>query len=369
MTTQNTIEVVVSLTAPLHLAYPGNYSDGLSRTITQTLYVEGKKHSLPYYPANGFRGGLRRQIADMICDSVAETEGPIPGELYNGLHCGASSGSPDQTAKSIEEIIRARSHVYMGLFGGGARTHESMYAVSDMLPILDATLRAGMVPEAFRAEFCPPAYKDKDGVERQVEPFSLIGERHFVRVDDLYRVMDPEGIANTVASPIETVNQHQMAVGINKAERQAEGDVKATKEDVANIQSIQTIAAGTPMYFRVDLKSDATEAQAGAILLGILGLLEENNFGCMGRWGFGRVKLEGIYTQFGGVSREEMGVVTDVAILPEGVKALIEQAQAEIRAIRKDDIADFFKDFSVEAKKKKAKKGAAAAASADSEVE
>ena len=362
MTTQNMIEVVVSLTAPLHVAYPGNYNDGLSRTITQSVYVDGKKHSLPYYPANGFRGSLRRQIADMICDNIAETEGPISGDLYNGLHCGASSGSPDKTAKSIEEIIRARSHVYMGLFGGGARSHESMYAVSDMLPILDATLRTGMVPEVFRTEFCPPLYKDKDSVERHMEPYTLISERHFVRVDDLYRVMDPEGIAKTVANPVDTVNQHQVAVGINKAERQEEGDTKTVKEDVANIQSIQTIAAGTPMYFRIDLKSDATEVQVGAILLGILGLLKENNFGCMGRWGFGRVKLHGIYTRFGGISSEEMGVVTDIAALPEGVKALIEQAQTEIKAIRKDDIADFFKDFSAdkkaEAKKKKTGKAA-----------
>lgn len=358
----NTIEVSVSLTAPMHVAYPGNYSEGLSRTITQAINVDGKKTSLPYYPANGFRGGLRRVIADMICDSISATEGPISGELYNGLHCGASSGSPDQTAKSIEEIIRARSHVYMGLFGGGARAHESMYAVSDMIPILDATIRTGMVPEKYRAYVT--VNKGKDGVEYHTEPYALIDERHFVRVDDLYRVANPNMITQTVASPIETVASYQEAVGINKAERQSgEGGTKTVKEDVANIQSIQTVAAGTPMYFRIDLKSDVTEAQAGAILLGVLGLLKENNFGCMGRWGFGRVKALDISMNFGGQKMGKLFEGNGEVSLPEEMQRLADMARAEIAAVRIADISDFFKDFSADKKaaakeKKKAAKAA-----------
>ncbi len=359
----NSIEVAASLTAPMHVAYPDNYvkgeGGGLSKTITQTITVGGKRMSLPYYPANGFRGGLRRVIADMICDSIAATEGAISGELYNGLHCGASSGSPDQTAKSIEEIIRARSHVYMGLFGGGARTHESMYAASDMLPILDATIGAGMVPARYRDGYVSQIV-GKDGVERYTEPYALIDERHFVRVDDLYRVTDPSGIAKTVADPIGTVTRHQEAVGINKAERQGEGEAK--KEDVANIQSIQTIAAGTPMYFRIDMKSDATEAQAGALLLGIAGLLTQNNFGCMGRWGFGRVKPIDISMNFGGELTGGLFENNAEFSMPANMARYVDQAREEIAAIRVADIAAFFEDFS--AGKKAAKKAAKAAKAA-----
>ncbi|MBE7540622.1 MAG: type IV CRISPR-associated protein Csf2 [Rhodocyclaceae bacterium] len=358
----NSIEVALSLTAPMHVAYPDNYvkSEGLSKTITQTITVGDKKMSLPYYPANGFRGGLRRVIADMICDSIAVTEGTISGELYNGLHCGASSSSPDQTAKSIEEIIRARSHVYMGLFGGGARTHESMYAASDMLPILNATISAGMVPARYRDGYVSQIV-GKDGVVRHIEPYELIDARHFVRIDDLYRVMDPVGINKTVTSPVEAVTSHQEAIGIHRAQDEEilKNEGKKHPRDVSQLQSVQTIAAGTPMFFRIDMKSDATEAQAGALLLGIAGLLTQNNFGCMGRWGFGRVKPLDISMNFGGELTGGLFENNAEFSMPENMARYVDQARKEIAAIRTADIAAFFEDFSAD--KKAAKKAAKAA--------
>ena len=365
----NSIEVVLSLTSPLHLAYPGNYSKGLSRTITQPVTIEGETRHVPYYPANGFRGGLRRIVADLICDCIKEVEGPVSGELYNGLHCGASSGSPDKNAKSIEEIVRARQHVYMGLFGGGARTHESMYAVSDMLPILDATTRTGMVPPRLRDAYVSQK-SSKDGADYYLQPGAIIGERHFVRVDDLYRVSDVEGIVRNVENPMETVLQHQEKVGINKADRQNPegGDDKAVKEDVANLQAIQAIAAGTPMYFAIDFKSDITEEQIGAILLGLSGLLRENNFGCMGRWGFGRVKCLDITLRRGAESfGKSFGIDEDFA-LPADLQSYADKAKEVISAIRIADIEEFFKDSSAEKKaaekKSKADKKAVKAAGA-----
>ena len=358
---KNTIDVVLTLASPLFVAYPDNYSEGLSRTITKPVNVGGRKHEVPYYPANGFRGAFRRAIADRICDHLKATESAVPGDLYNGLHCGASSGSPDQSALTIEEIVRARKHVYMGLFGGGARTHESMYAVSDMNPIIDATVAAGCVPERYREEYVVP-HTSKDGAVSFLQPYQIIGERHFLRVDDLYRVMNPDLIQRTVANPIETVAAHQAAVGVNKEDRKG----GAVKEDVANLQSFQTVAEGTPMHFRVDLKADATEGQIGAMLLALEAVFIENYFGGAGRQGMGRVKVAEIVFDIGGAKFAWGGnsLYKDGEFqLPDEAARFVDVAKAEIEAIRMADIAPFFEDFSAgkkaDAKAKKAAKTAA----------
>ena len=355
---QNTIDVVLTLASPMYVAYPDNYDDGLSRTITKPVTIDGKKHEVPYYPANGFRGGLRRVIAGLICDHLKATECAVPGDLYNGLHCGASSGSPDQTAQSIEEIIRVRNHVYMGLFGGGARTHESMYAVSDMNPILDATIRTGSVPEKYREGYVAPL-STGDGGLSFLQPFQIIGKRHFLRVDDLYRVTDAELINRTVADPIATVNAHQAAVGLNKEDRKG----GAKKEDVANLQAFQTIAEGTPMHFRIDMKSDITQEQVGALLIALESLFVENYFGGVGRQGMGKVRVREMTLQVGSetLAWEESALYRgeDFA-LPASAAPFVDAAKEAIGNIRMADIAPFFEDFSAgkkaDAKAKKAAK-------------
>lgn len=354
---KNSINVVLTLASPLYLAYPGNYSEGLSRTITKPVTVGGRKHDVPYYPANGFRGAFRRAIADRICDNLKATESAVPGDLYTGLHCGASSGSPDGSASTIEEIVRVRKHVYMGLFGGGARTHESMYSVSDMNPILDVTVSAGCVPECYREEYVVPQLKD--GAVNFLLPYQIIGQRHFLRVDDLYRVNNVDQIVRTVDNPVETVTAHQIAVGISLEGRKG----GATKEDVSNLQSFQTVAEGTPMHFGIDMKADITAGQVGALLLALQDVFIENYFGGAGRQGMGRVNVCEIAADVGG----EMFVWNGPALysrgeftLPAEAGRFVDVAKAEIGAIRIADIAPFFEDFSAgkkaEAKAKKTAK-------------
>ena len=357
---KNTINVVLTLTSPLYVAYPDNYIKGLSRTITKPMTHGGIDYDVPYFPANGFRGAFRRVIADRICDHLKATESAVPGDLYNGLHCGASSGSPDQSAKTIEEIVRARKHVYMGLFGGGARSHESLYSVSDMNPILDLTVSTGIVPDRYREDYVIPQHKD--GVTSFLKPYQIIGKRHFVRIDDMYRVADPEQILRTVANPVETVSAHQVSVGVNKKEREEGG----SKEDVANLQSFQSIAEGTAMHFVVDLKPHATQAQIGAILIAMEALFIENYFGGAGRQGMGRVKVTEMSLDLGGEKFAWGGETlyrNGNFELPSDSGRFVDAAKVEIEAIRMADIAPFFEDFSAAKKASdKAKKAAKATA-------
>lgn len=57
------IDVTLTLASPLYVAYPGNYDDTkkISYTTKLPVMIDGQLQYIPYYPANGFRGALRRK--------------------------------------------------------------------------------------------------------------------------------------------------------------------------------------------------------------------------------------------------------------------------------------------------------------------
>jgi CRISPR type IV-associated protein Csf2 len=362
-----TIDVVLSLTSPLYVAFPDNQDkENISRTTKTPFMVDGRVQYVPIYPANGFRGGLRRKAAYRLGNHFKANEGPIPGDLYLGLSCGASSGSPDQTALSVEEILRARENVYMGLFGGGARLHQSMYRVSDLLPIIDTTIRAGAVPEFCREKIQAKASRESAVGPEYAGPWELLGSRTSIRVDDLYRVMNPAEIANTVADPIQSVARYQAAVLANKKGRKDDDEAKS---DVANMMGIETIAAGVPFHFRIDLDVAADDAKLGLLLLCLSDLFSENAFGGWVRCGFGKVRVESMHVQFDDALMKWDQFYDDNGSfeLPTEATPFVQAANAAIGNLKIADMAEFFEDFSAGAKAKqkadaKAKKEAKASA-------
>lgn len=354
---KNTIDVILNLASPLYEAYPGNYKDGLSYTMKKRVYVDGQIVHVPFYAANGFRGGLRRMIAARIVNHLAATGGAISGELYNGLRCGASGSSPDQTALSIEEILRARRHVYMGLFGGGARIHESMYQVSDMNPILRITRDVGMIPAFFDQSEIIKERKKGDEVGF-AEPKEIVGKRHFVRKDDLYNVANPEELIRVVNNPAATVNQHQEAIGLQrgKDDEALKAEGKKHASDVSNLQAFESIAEGTPMHFRITLDNDITNAQVGAMLLALSDLFNENQFGGWVRTGMGKVRVQMMQmslTENDNMGRDNLSTYQwdalndgDEFVLPAEALPFVEAAEEELAAVTIETIAPFFTDFS-----------------------
>lgn len=350
----NKIDIVLSLASPLYVAYPDNVDkkNNVSRTVKQPMMANGRVVMVPYYPANGFRGGLRRKAARFLMNHFVANEGPVSGDLFLGLSCGASSGSPDQTPLSVEEILRARQNVYMGLFGGGARLHQSMYRVSDMLPIIADTVQVGAVPSYCGSQImAKPAKDGQSGVE-YLKPWELTGSRTSIRVDDLYRVMDPTGILGQVKDPATTVSAHQSAVMANRKGRK-EGD--EGKSDVAFMMGIETIAAGVPFHFSIDLDSAVTEAMMGMMLLALESLFHENAFGGWTRCGFGKVRVEHMSVSFDGDDMKWGNLYGEDGrfALPREAMQFVEAAKEAIATLKISDVASFFEDFSAEAKAKK----------------
>lgn len=361
------IDVILTTTSPLHVAYPDNQDKtaNIGRTTKTPVMLNGRMQFVPIYPANGFRGGLRRKARSRIVAHLKENEGAIPGDLYLGLGCGASSGSPDQTALSIEEILRARDNVYMGLFGGGARLHSSMYSVSDMNPIIETTLASGTVPR-----YCQGMVEAKPAKEGAVAPeflksWELLGSRTSIRVDDLFRVENPAEILNVLANPLEAVGKHQAAVMANREGRKTDGE---SKVDVANMMGIETIASGVPFHFRIDLDPYADEAKMGLILSCLSDLFRENAFGGWTRCGFGRVRVESIHVEFEDQNfnwDQLYPADSEQFTLPAEAHSFTEAADQAIASLKIADMVGFFEDFSAGKKAEKkakdqAKKGAAA---------
>lgn len=357
----NSIQIQLNLTTPLYVAYPDNVDKpaNISRTTKLRLMNNGRLYDLPIYPANGFRGGLRRAAAVRIVEALSAKEGPVPGDLYLGLTCGASSASPDQTPKTVEEIIRARENVYMGLFGGGARLLSSMYRVSDMIPVLQATVETGAVPQ-YLVELVSAKFQKDGEPDRFAGPRDVLSTRTSFRVDDLFTVMRLEEIRAYVESPIETVLEHQKKVG--------ENETGINRTEIRNMMGLETVAPGVPFYFCIDLDKDVTPGQLGMLLLSLQSLFQENAFGGWTRCGFGKVRVNQIKLAYD--DQETVWsdfYATDRFEIPNGLDSYINQAIEEIGNLTTAEMASFFEDFSA-GKKADAKAKAKAKKAAPAEV-
>ena len=119
---RKTLHIIATTTDAMHTAFPGGAVKTPSGELVQTTNKKGVGNlSTACHPSNGFRGALRRKAADRIMAVLSARGERLSAEIYNGLRCGAASAQPDTASNSTEEMVRASEHVYMGLFGGGAR--------------------------------------------------------------------------------------------------------------------------------------------------------------------------------------------------------------------------------------------------------
>lgn len=306
MTINNRIEGLIQLTRPLHCASPDKAlvrGDNDNETPTMQMRIVTPQNGLqtiPYFPGNDLRGRLRRKAAALVLDHIT-VAGKVKLELYAGLNCGAISASPDSAELTVEEALRARDNVYMGLFGGGARLLRSRFRTSDLVPVIADTVDLGMVPRSYTEvegggrQFLP-ASNTNDGL-KALMGWQLIQSTQVLRVDDALRVLRPDEIEQYIDDK-EAVARYQSAILGASATRKDEktrakaGEIKKTevskKVGVGNIAVFQSIAAGTPMYFQLDFADDVSDAHVGLMLLAIRELVREQALGGWTRAGLGQ---------------------------------------------------------------------------------
>lgn len=366
MTIHNRIAGTFRLISPLHVASPDKSlakTDNETPTVQRRILTSKGQSSIPYFPSNDFRGRLRRKAAERLMEFLAATDKFSPA-LYAGLTCGSNSAKPDSAPLTVEEVLRAKDNVFMGLFGSGARMLESRYTVNDLIPILSETIDIGAVPSAFgETEFETFLPVRKDG--QAIEGWQLTESTQFLRVDDIHRVKNIENIMAYIDDATNVIGRMQVATIESRAKRKeskekaASGEIKSSdvsgKEDVGNIASFQAIMAGTPMYFQLDFHDSVSDGHVGLMLLALQDLVQEQRLGGWCRAGLGRFNATLTLTRDG----ESMPVfstpnASDAAQLSDATKIFTGAANAGINACTVPGMLEFFTNRPV--KEKSAKK-------------
>lgn len=351
---ENYISGVVRLTSPLYVAD----LDEKGKTMTRPVFRgDGKRVMVPYFPANDFRGRLRRKAAKIILDALAQKGARVPLETYMGLQCGSASGQPDRANLTVEEAYRSRSNVYMGLFGGGARVLPSRFSVADLLPIVQATIEAGCVPSGGDAgEFVlPSVIWSKDGEEKQSlanSAYDLTSKTNMVRRDDVANLDDYPTMQSVVENCDDAVMAYQNKILANSEARKNDkksgadqGDEEKTKKsDLANIFSAEEIAPGVRLWNSILLDSNLTLAQLGLLLSAFASLVKEQRLGGASRRGNGRFVCEQMVVCHSELASVELPIfVSDAsAVLSPQVAPALEAMTNALNTLDVQEINSYF---------------------------
>lgn len=382
MTTHSNIQGIFKLTAPMHVADSIQYSlddkgyvvrktNGMANviaTMRQNILTDGMRVKIPYFPANDLRGRLRRKAAALVMEALAAKGDKVPVELYAGLCAGASGAKPENSV-TIEEIKRASEHVYMGLFGGGTRMLRSRFIVSDGVPIMNATVKAGLVPKGFGPyeSRALPLSSGSEAVESG-DGYKLTEVRHIVRVDDVTRVMRSDELRAHVQDAENAVAQWQANVLQNRSDRKNQDEQKAAgeetasikKSDLANVVSVQSIIAGTELYVRFDLQDTTTPAQRGLLLCALRDLINEQALGGWIRNGFGKFTAEHFTANLEDKAFAPFALddKTGELKLTDAAGPMLEAMKCELAALTVPSLMEFFTGKQPKEKVKKAKEAA-----------
>lgn len=381
MTVQNKIEGTINLTSPMHCASIDGSSDTTgdnngTPTHKQTILTATGARRIPYFPGNDLRGRLRRKAAAIVMDHITAT-GKVKIDLYAGLMAGAITASPESDV-TVEETLRARDNVYMGLFGGGTRLLRSRYRACDMVPIIQDTIDVGIVPKIF-GENGTPQGRLAEGVTGPLTGYHLVNSRTSFRIDDVGRVMDPSGVEKYIENALTTVAEKQAVVLSDRADRKSDkaaaaaGEIKAAdiagKKDLGNMFTVETIISGTPLHCLIDMMNDVSDAHVGLMLLALQALVREQALGGLIRVGFGRYSADLTLTRNGQkyavfVEGQNAG---DAQLTPEVETAFCNKAREAIATLTAESMMEFFvaraptkEEKDAKAKAKKAKKEKAA---------
>ena len=376
----NYIDGVIRLISPLNSAQPafgkkGKKENG-TETVKQPVFFNGRTIMVPYFPANDFRGRLRRKAALYIFEALHHKGHTIPLELYSGLTCGASSASPESDV-TVREVLDGRNNVYLGIFGGGTRLLRSAISVHDIVPVTQETLSVGMVPahavpETLANLTDDPGEKDKEEGENAGK-FRTMWHRRIFRINDATMMVRPDEVMKYVTDPEKSVTDAILKDLKNSQERSESkdaGEEVEKKTGLRNMVDVESIRTGTHLYFRISLAPYMTEAQIGLLLMSLRDLFREQALGGFSRMGFGRYTVEAAnlaynsetYPIFEGREGESLAINDTDAFLAECLDA----ASQEIGGLTLESLAEFFtpkkppkkeKTEEEKAKKKEAKKG------------
>ena len=308
------IEGVLKLTAPLHVASPGEryvtldklhvtnkkpiddtqftgitlttvypiavtQEDQLDEATAQKADEEKKPQrstEVPVFPANDMRGRLRRLAAEVIFNSLKSRDQKISLEVYHGMTCGAVTGQPVK-GLSFDVAIRSGVHPFLGLFGGGPRLVRSALRFSPLWAITNTTLKAGIVPMRYEGD-------------RVIDDLYLLKPLFFRRVDDALE-FNTGSASLVVKGYSQAVPEWMVKEGSQKKEGNSEASRSALR--IRTFSAVQYIVPGTRLFFDAQIDTARTGLSAlGLLIHAIADLANKQAIGGWVRNGFGRFETD-----------------------------------------------------------------------------
>jgi len=342
---RKTLHIIATTTDAMHTAFPGGAVKTPSGELVQTTNKKGVGNlSTACHPSNGFRGALRRKAADRIMAVLSARGERLSAEIYNGLRCGAASAQPDTASNSIEEMVRASEHVYMGLFGGGARLLPSRYSAQDLYIICRHNVEAGVVsaPASLIEGILSQQTTTVEGETVDKKPYHYLERAFFTRVDDVNRGVPAKHINTVIDGGFEALQEY--VEGIQDSNTKRKADAKIKKESLSHIVSIERIKTGTPVAMRFDFDEDVTDEQVGLLLLALQDMLTDNRIGGYGRDGYGRLRVDAVSFISDGdtITQHDDFYDGESFQFGDAFSAYQEAALDALAGIDKDDIVSFF---------------------------
>ncbi len=341
------IEGIFQLTSPLHCSSgqektPEGHNIRTG-TVTHSILTPNGEKEIPYFPGNDLKGRLRRKAARMVIEQIVTPTRKMSVGFYVGLNSGTGIGGIAGSNPTVDEIQRARTHVYMGLLGGGCRMLRARIRVNDLVPVLAETVAAGLVPasyaetngEGFLPRWSKPVTAEdgqKTREERATDGWHLTKTYRSYCVDDAVRMSRPREILECVDDPAVTVTQHQL-------------EQQTLKNKVASIYDIEAIQPGTPMYLRIDFAPDATDAHVGLAILALRELVREQALGGKVSAGWGRFQAKGVTLLNGGGAALHIfseDAATENAELHPDVSSYVAAAQEGLARCTYEDTLTYF---------------------------
>ncbi len=385
MSSTNKIEGFFRLTSPLHCATVdsdnGSGDKNVTKTQKQYILTPNGSQQFPFFPGNDLRGRLRRKAAKIIMESLVK-KSKISVDLYSALHAGAIHASPESTL-SMEEALRARDNVYMGLFGGGTRLLRSRYRVNDLIPVARGTVEAGVVPvEVANFKATIPTGRTGEGTSGDLTGYQLCNTRTSFRIDDATRVISADDINKYIEDAVAAVSAKQAENLASRAERKDDkeaakvGEISSRditkKKETGNMFAVESIIRGTDMHFLLDFENDTSDEHIGMMLLSLQGLVREQGLGGWVRIGFGRFNADVVLTRNGQTYKIfKDGSNGADATLTDGVmESFVSKAIDAVAKLTAEELMEFFtnKEPAKEDDKPATKKAVKAGKAAETEA-
>lgn len=266
-----TLQGAITLRSPLHTSagYQGlrltadgkvtsNDKDGIAvvSTLTTPLTVAGRFYGhMPIYPSSSIIGALRRHASARMRSALLQDGKKITAATCYALNQGQPAATQLGSTVTLEQFNATRNHFFFGLFGGATLRNASQFNQHELIPILDATLEASMVPQRF-ADLAPAG-------ATAIEPRQLLAYRVMRKIDDLRRGRD-------VLS----------ASDVDLQELDADTKVEAAA-------AYQIVSPGTSFFYRLQLKDSTSPEQRGLLLLALCDWIKHGQIGGREHLGWG----------------------------------------------------------------------------------